>query len=62
MINDTSQWPPFVQWWHTHWNYYYEKSGISVGHMTEKESRCRLDVKDFRTPILIKRPVKINFP
>ena len=23
LINDTSQWPLFVQWWHTHWNYYY---------------------------------------
>ena len=22
LINDTSQWPLFVQWWHTHWNYY----------------------------------------
>ena len=21
LINDTSQWPLFVQWWHTHWNY-----------------------------------------
>ena len=20
LINDTSQWPLFVQWWHTHWN------------------------------------------
>ena len=19
LINDTSQWPLFVQWWHTHW-------------------------------------------
>ena len=23
LINNTSQRPLFVQWWHTHWNYYY---------------------------------------
>ena len=22
LINDISQWPLFVQWWHTHWNCY----------------------------------------
>ena len=26
-----------------------KKSVISVGHMTEKMSRCQLDVKDLRT-------------
>ena len=47
LINDTSLWPLFVQWWHTHWiisnkvefNFKIINELISVCYMTEKVSR-----------------------
>ena len=48
LINDTSQWPLFVQWWHTHWIItntnltlsFIINELISVCYVTEKVSRC----------------------